>query len=120
MPQVDKARIGAAGASGGGLQTQMLVALDSRVKAASIVGLTCDFREIMFPDRSHCVCNHFPRVMQMTDHPEISALGLPTPVQFLTMNDWTRSFEEQNFDTIKELYAANGAGGRVDCKYYNT
>jgi len=120
LPQVDKSRIGVAGASGGGLQTQMVVGLDDRVRAATIVGLTCDFREIMFPDRHHCTCNHFPQVMRFTDHPEISALGLPTPLQFLTMNDWTKNFERDNFPTIQKLYAANGFDDRVDCKYYNT
>jgi dienelactone hydrolase len=119
-PEVDRSRIGVAGASGGGLQTQMVVALDPRVKAATIVGLTCDFREIMFPDAAHCVCNHFPGVMQWTDHPEISTLGLPTPVQYLTMNDWTRTFRQNNFPTIEKLYAANGAAGRVECKYFDT
>jgi len=120
LPQVDKARIGVAGASGGGLQTQMLVALDSRVKAATVVGLTCDFREIMFPNRHHCTCNHFPGVMQFTDHPEISALGFPAALQFLTMNDWTKNFKGDNFPTIRKLYAANDLSDRVDCKYYNT
>ncbi len=120
LPEVDENRIGVAGASGGGLQTQMLVALDPRVKAATIVGLTCDFREIMFPDRNHCVCNHFPRVMQFTDHPEISTLGLPAAVEYLTMNDWTRTFESDNFPAIKELYRTNGFGERVDCRYYDT
>jgi hypothetical protein len=120
LPQVDKTRIGVAGASGGGLQTQMLVALDTRVKAATVVGLTCDFREIMFPDRHHCTCNHFPGVMQFTDHPEISALGLPAALQFLTMNDWTKNFENDNFPTIRKLYAANDLSDRVDCKYYDT
>ena len=120
LPQVDDSRIGVAGASGGGLQTQMLTALDDRVKAATIVGLTCDFREIMFPERHHCVCNHFPRVMQFTDHPEISTLGLPTPLQFLTMNDWTKNFQRDNLPTIQKLYAAAGLADRVDCKYYDT
>lgn len=120
FPQVDKSRIGVAGASGGGLQAQMVVGLDDRVRAATIVGLTCDFREIMFPDRHHCTCNHFPQVMRFTDHPEISALGLPTPLQFLTMNDWTKNFERDNFPTIRKLYSANGFDDRVDCKYYNT
>lgn len=120
LPEVDKSRIGCAGASGGGLQTQMLAALDSRVIAATVVGLTCDFRRIMFPNRNHCVCNHFPRVMQFTDHPEISALALPTPLQFLTMNDWTKQFEEENLPTLEALYAANGLPDRIDCKYYDT
>ncbi len=98
----------------------MLVALDPRVKAATIVGLTCDFRQIMFPDSSHCACNHFPNVMQRTDHPEISTLGLPCPVQYLTMNDWTKQFESENFPTIRQLYAAHGCEDRVDCRYFDT
>ena len=120
LPEVDKDRIGVAGASGGGLQTQMIVALDRRVKAATVVGLTCDFREIMFPDRHHCTCNHFPGVMQFTDHPETSTLGLPAAIQFLTMNDWTRNFQRDNLPTIRQLYSINGHPDRVDCKYYDT
>ena len=120
LKQVDMSRIGVAGASGGGLQTEMVVALDDRVRAASIAGLTCDFREIMFPAGHHCNCNHFPQVMQLTDHPEISALGLPAALQFLTMNDWTKNFRRDNFPTIKKLYDANGFPDRVDCRYYNT
>ena len=120
LPQVDGKRIGCAGNSGGGLQTQMLVAVDDRVKAATISGLTCDYREIVFPGRNHCRCNHFPNIMRYTDQPEISTLGLPTPVQYLTMNDWTRSFEKNNYPTIRRLYEANGLKGRTDCKYWST
>jgi cephalosporin-C deacetylase-like acetyl esterase len=120
LPEVDKSRIGVAGESGGGLQTQMLTAVDSRVKAATIVGLTCDFRQIMFPDSVHCTCNHFPNVMRRTDHPEISTLGLPAAMQYLTMNDWTKTFEATNFPTIQKLYAAHAVGDRVFCKYFNT
>jgi cephalosporin-C deacetylase-like acetyl esterase len=109
-----------AGESGGGLQTQMVVALDPRAKAATIVGLTCDFREIMFPAASHCACNHFPGVMRWTDHPETSTLGLPAAVQYLTMNDWTKTFREKNFPTIQKFYAAHGVGDRVECLTFDT
>ena len=120
LAQVDGKRIGCAGASGGGLQTQMLVAVDDRVKAASICGLTCDYREIVFPGRTHCRCNHFPDIMRYTDQPEISTLGLPTPVQYLTMNDWTKTFERNNYPAIRRLYEANGHKDRTDCKYWPT
>ena len=120
LPEVDPKRIGCTGGSGGGLQTQMLVALDDRVKAATIVGLTCDYREIVFPGRAHCRCNHFPSIMRHSDEPELSALGLPTPVQFLTMNDWTRSFEKNSYPTIRRLYEANGLKDHTDCKYWPT
>lgn len=120
LPEVDKNRIGCTGCSGGGLQTQMLVALDGRVKAATIAGMTCDYRKILFPEESHCHCNHFPNIMQFTDQPEISTLGLPVPVQYLTMNDWTKDFQRDNFPKIQQLYAANGFANRVDCMYWPT
>jgi len=120
LPEVDAGRIGCAGCSGGGLQTQMLAALDERVQAASIVGITCDYREIMFPYRAHCVCNHWPGAMQLTDQPEIAALGLPRPIQFLTMDDWTRNFGRDNLPKIRALYRANGVGDRVDHQYWST
>ena len=120
LPEVDGKRIGCAGASGGGLQTQMLLAVDPRVKAASICGMTCDYREILAPGRAHCTCNHFPNIMRHTDEPEISAMALPTPVQYLTMNDWTRTFERNNYPTIRRLYEANCLKGRTDCKYWPT
>lgn len=120
LPEVDRSRIGAAGGSGGGLQCEMLLALDPRVKAGTIVGLTCDFREIMFPDSTHCRCNHFPGAMCFCDHPEISTLGMPAAVQYLTMNDWTRRFDKDNFPTIQKLYAAGGVPDRVTCRYFDT
>ena len=120
LPDVDGRRLGVAGESGGGLQAQMLVALDPRPKAATIVGLTCHFREIMFPDATHCTCNHFPGVLRVTDHPEISTLGLPAAIQYLTMNDWTATFEKNAFPAIRELYAANGVPDRVFCRYAPT
>jgi hypothetical protein len=72
LPEVDQGRIGVCGESGGGLQTQMLVALDRRVKAATVVGMTSPLREILFPYNAHCGCNHFPGIMRYTDMPELS------------------------------------------------
>ena len=120
LPEADAGRIGCAGASGGGLQAQMIVALDGRIKAATIVGMTCDYREILFPGSHHCGCNHFPNIMRHTDEPELSALGLPAAVQYLTMNDWTRTFAQNNFPAVRRLYEANGMADRVECHYWPT
>jgi len=120
LPEVDKTRIGVAGESGGGLQTQMLVAVDTRVKAATIVGMTCDYREILFPASNHCACNHFPNIMRHADGPELAALGLPAATQFLTMNDWTATFEQTNYPSIRRLYEDNALGRRTDCHYEPT
>jgi len=120
LPEVDSERLGACGCSGGGTQVQMLISLDDRVKAATIAGLTCGFREISFLTWPCCVCNYFPDVMRFTDQPELSALGMPCPVQYLTMNDWSKTFEKNTFPQIKALYAANGYGDLVECRYEDT
>ena len=120
LPEVDPQRLGASGCSGGGTQVQMLISLDDRIKAATIAGLTCDFREISYLTLHHCVCNYFPDVMRFTDQPEISALSVPCPIQYLTMNDWTKTFEKNTFPQIKALYEAHGYGDRVECRYENT
>jgi len=120
LPEVDPNRLGVNGLSGGGLQTQMILALDPRVKAATIGGLTTDYREAMFPYQHHCECNQWPEAMTTVDQPEISALGLPTPVQFLTMDDWTAHFAADNFPTIQILYRDNGYPDRTECVYWPT
>jgi len=97
LPEVDRQRMGVCGLSGGGLQSQMLVATDSRIKAATIAGMTCEFRESLFPHNTHCWCNHWPNVTTYTDAPEISALGFPAAVQYLTMNDWTAPLRRRRF-----------------------
>ena len=119
LPMVDRERIGCVGCSGGAMQTLMIVGLDSRVKAASIVGWGGDFHEALYPTSQHCGCHQFPNIMRFTDHPEISALGMPAAIQHLTMNDTTRNFKRDNFPAIKKLYAANGVAERVDCEYWS-
>jgi hypothetical protein len=120
LPEVDKNRIGVSGLSGGGLQSEMIVGLDPRIKAATIAGLACDYREIIFPFSHHCFCNHWPNVMTYTDQPEISTLSCPTPVQYLSMNDWTKHFAADNFPTIQTLYRENGAPDKVEVVYWPT
>jgi hypothetical protein len=117
---VGKNRLGVTGLSGGGLQSQMLVALDSRLKAATIAGLTCQYREILGYDWTHCHCNHWPNVMSYTDQPEISALGFPAAVQYLTMNDWTAHFAANDFPTIQILFRENGQPDKTECVYWPT
>ena len=120
LPEVDPERIGVSGASGGGLQTQMLAALEPRIKAATDVGYTADYRSILFMHTHHCVCNHFPNVMQYTDQTEISTLGLPLPIQYMGMNDQTRYFKFSYYPKVQDLYLVNGAAGQTDCVYFDT
>jgi dienelactone hydrolase len=120
LPGIDKDRIGACGGSGGGYQAQMLLALDERIKAATIMGFTCDYRETLFPHVGSCTCVHFPGAVAIANMPEVSALGMPTPVQYLTMDDYTKNFAQNAFPAIQELYRKNGHQNRVECRYFQT
>jgi dienelactone hydrolase len=120
LNDVDPERIGACGGSGGGYQAQMLLALDDRIRAATIMGFTCDYRETIFPHVSSCTCVHYPGALTIANQPEVSALGMPVPVQYLTMDDYTKNFRQNAFTQIDQLYRANGYGERVECKYWPT
>jgi hypothetical protein len=120
LPEVDGRRIGVCGLSGGGLQSQMLVATDPRIKAATIAGMTCRFREILYPHTAQCGCNHWPGATACTDGPEISVLGFPAAVQYLTMNDWTAHFAADDFPAIRAIYRENGFPDRTECVYWPT
>jgi hypothetical protein len=74
LTNVDKDRIGACGGSGGGYQVQMLLALDHRLRAATIMGFTCDWRETIFPHVASCGCLHYPGAIAVANMPEISAM----------------------------------------------
>ena len=120
LPEVDANRIGISGVSGGGHQTQLMVALDNRLKAATIAGYTCEFRDIIFPYMSNVGSIVYAGVMRYTDQPEISTLGFATPVQYLAMNDFAGRFRYYNFPSIQQLFTANGLPEKVECAYWPT
>ena len=98
----------------------MLVALDRRLRAATIAGITCEYREKLFPYAHHCVCNHWPNVMTYWTEPEIAVLGMPAAIQYMTMDDWTAHFAANNFPTIQTLFRENGYADRTECVYWPT
>ena len=60
LSQVDKTRIGVTGASGGGMQSTDLAALDPRVKCAAIVAYPTYFHRIGYIHAWPCLCNFGP------------------------------------------------------------
>lgn len=83
-PEVDPARIGATGISGGGVMTQFLAALDERVAVAvpscSTYTLGSQAAAGLVPQQ--CDCSFYPNVDRM-DFPEILALIAPRPLLIL-------------------------------------
>ncbi|MHB9023324.1 MAG: acetylxylan esterase [Armatimonadota bacterium] len=91
LPQVDKARIGATGASGGGQQSMDLAAYDDRVKAVAIGVYPTYYSRILYIHVSGCSCNYAPiGALTYTDQQEYVALIAPKPaIVFSVTGDWT-------------------------------
>ena len=75
LPYVDRDKIGATGASGGGNQTMWLAAMDERVKAAVPVVSVGTFESYVM--RSNCICESLPDGLTFTEESGILALIAP-------------------------------------------
>ena len=74
LPDVDPARIGCTGESGGGTQTFLLTALDDRVKVSAPVVMVSDTFQ------GGCVCENAAGLRYGTDNVEFAALCAPRPL----------------------------------------
>lgn len=120
LPQVDAARIGCTGASGGGQQTYYLTALDSGLAAAVPAVMACHFEDILNPNEVHCHCNHTPHLLRAADMPQMAAAFAPRPQLFLTVSgDWTRRFHEHGYPQVGAIYDLYGARAQVDLQRWH-
>jgi hypothetical protein len=107
LDEVDADRIGCAGLSGGCWLSQVLAALDSRIKAVVLSGFFTSFVQTTW--HGHCVCHHPFGIGKFCDMPDISALIAPRP-QFVEsgISD-SRYPHEPAFTLVQQAYALNGA-----------
>jgi len=99
LPDVDGERIGCTGASGGGTQTFVLGALDSRVQVA--------FPAVMVSTamQGGCTCENASLLRVGTGNIEFAALFAPKPLGMTAANDWTKEMETKGFPELKQHYA---------------
>lgn len=113
LPEVDRRRIGATGASGGGTQTFFLAAIDERVAASAPVA-------IVYPwaPPGCCLCEGQGREIFSpagTNAIEFSALVAPRPQLFISVGgDDTRDFPQVGLPLLKSLYGLYGHSQRVE------
>jgi len=109
LPDVDPDRIACTGASGGGTQTFMLMAVDDRVKVASPVNMVSAFMQ------GGCECENAPLLRLDTINPEIAALMAPRPLLLVsTSGDWTSKTPQVEFPMVRSIYKLFGAEDRVE------
>jgi dienelactone hydrolase len=110
LPEVDPSRIAITGASGGGTQTMLLAAIDSRV--------TLSFPAVMVSTamQGGCTCENASLLRVNTGNIEFAGLFAPKPQGMTCANDWTKEMATKGFPELKQLYALLGAPDNVMLK----
>ena len=102
LPDVDAARIGVTGASGGGTQTFILAAIDERPIAA--------FPAVMVSTgmQGGCTCENCCHLRVGTGNIEFAAMTAPRALGMTGANDWTKELDTKGLPELKQHYAMLG------------
>ncbi len=109
LPEVDPARIGCTGASGGGTQTFALTSVDNRVTVSAPVNM------ISSTMQGGCICENAPLIRLGYSNMEIGATMAPRPMMMIAATgDWTAETPRIEYPAIKSIYELYGAGGNIE------
>ena len=108
LPYVQRDKIGATGASGGGTQVFLLAAVDQRVAVAAPVNM------ISLQMQGGCLCENQPGLRLDTNNVELAATIAPRPLLMVSATgDWTSNTMEREYPAVRALYALQGVPDRV-------
>ena len=114
LSEVDVNRIGVTGASGGGTQTFLLGAVDSRVAVAAPVNM------ISAHFQGGCICENAPLLRLDLTNVEIGALMAPRPLLLVsTSGDWTAKTPAVEYPAIRSIYRLFGNVKRVTNAHFD-
>ena len=115
-PEVDPRQLGCAGLSGGCWLSQVLTALDRRVKAVVLSGFFTTFVQTAW--HGHCICHHPFGIGRLCDLPDLSALIAPRP-QFVESGRQDAPYPpEPAFSLVQRAYELLGVPERLGLDQY--
>ncbi len=110
LSDVDPQRIGVTGGSGGGTQTILLGAIDSRPVTAFPQGMVSTSMQ------GGCTCENTALLRIGTGNVELAGMFAPRPQAMTAADDWTIDMMKDGFPELKKLYQLYGAKDAVDCR----
>ena len=121
-PEVDAARIGCAGLSGGGCRTVYLAGMDERIQVGICVGMMTTWRDYaLYKAWTHTWMVWTPVVAKYLEYPEIMGLQLPKPMLVLSNNEdplFTLTEMHRADAILRAAYDKAGASDRYLGKFY--
>lgn len=114
LRDVDRERIACTGASGGGTQAFLLMAVDERIKVGAPVNM------ISAHMQGGCLCENAPGLRIDTFNVELAALAAPRPLVMVSATgDWTRDTLQVEYPAIKSIYRLFDAEDKVKAVQFN-
>ena len=113
---LDSARVGCMGISGGGTCTLFATALEPRIKVAMVSGYLNTFRDCIL-SLSHCIDNYVPGILQWAEMYDVAGLIAPRP---LFAESGTRdpifpiAASRESFARVKQIYGVFEAEEAVE------
>jgi len=115
FPEADRRKILCMGNSGGGMTTLFVSCLEPRITHSMVCGYLCSF-DYSIAAMYHCACNFVPHMREFFDCGDIAGMIAPRPL-VVVAGDKDDIFPIEGvykaFETVRELYAAAGAEGKV-------
>lgn len=108
LPDVDPQRIGVTGSSGGGTQTFILGALESRLAAVAPAVMVSTAMQ------GGCTCENASLLRVGRGNVDIAALIAPKPLCLISADDWTVEMPSKGFPELKRHYEMLGIGDRLE------
>ena len=121
-PDVDAARVGCCGLSGGGLRTVYLTGADDRIRCSCCVGMMTTWRDYLLNKcYTHTWMVYIPGMPRDLDYPEILGLNVPHPIMVLNNHEdqlFTVPEMERADRILTEVYRKAEVPDRYRAKFY--
>jgi dienelactone hydrolase len=112
LEDVDPARIGVTGASGGGTQSMLISAIDDRIAAA----MPCVM--VSTAMQGGCTCENAPLLRIDQGNIDIAAATAPRPLGMTAADDWTIELQTKGYPDLVRLYQLLGHPDRLSAAFH--